>query len=96
MKSFKISFYESTNGELIKLKELFRLCEAVADLVRNPPPEFFQMLETHFPINGWAEVGEDTGNVYVVFAPRDSVFQDSEKEAFRDWLDTITPSDFLK
>ncbi len=95
MKSFKISFYKSESGELVKIKELFRLADSIDELVAAPPQEFFDMLSDYFPLQGWAEMEENRANVYVIFAPRAAEgVSDIEVNDFREWLDNIKPADF--
>lgn len=95
MKSFKISFYKSEGGELIKIRELFRLADSIDELVASPPQEFMEMLNDYFPLQGWAEMEENRANVYVIFAPRAAEGdKDVEVNDFRKWLDNIKPADF--
>ncbi|HOX28059.1 MAG TPA: hypothetical protein PLQ76_02765 [bacterium] len=94
MKSFKINFYKSENGSLTKVKELFRLADAVQELISNPPEEFFEMLVDHFPLHGWVEMEEEKANVFVIFVPRGSALHDFEREQFRKWLENASPADF--
>lgn len=94
MKSFKITFYVSENGELVKAKEFFRFAENLKSLVANPPEEFFEMLESCFPMHGWAEIEQETANVFVIFTPRNINLQEVNKDEFRHWLENLKPSDF--
>jgi hypothetical protein len=104
VKPFKIVFYLSHKGELTLLKTLYRQAEKLVDLVMDPPPEFFELLESHIPIHGWAEIDDDSACVFVIFAPRGSTpretesftsrLVDAEEMQFRDWLNQVKPSDF--
>jgi hypothetical protein len=96
VKSFKIVFYKSQNGELVKVREFFRLAENITQLVADPPGEFFQMLEFFLPIHGWAEIEEKSASVFVIFTPRDTKLQEMENDEFKKWLENIKPDDFSK
>lgn len=104
-KTFKIVFYISDNGELAHIKTLYREAEQIAELVEDPPEEFFAMLGDNLPIHGWAEIEDEKAVVFVIFAPRTENDQtrrelispaDSldERQQFRTWLSQIKPSDF--
>jgi hypothetical protein len=94
MRSFKILFYESRMGELVKVKEFFRLAEQISDLVQNPPPEFFEMLESSMPMHGWAEIDEERATVFVIFVPRGGELKEVDRKDFVDWLQKVKPGDF--
>jgi len=94
VKSFKIVFYRSENGELVKVREFYRFAEGLFELVENPPQEFIDMLEFFVPMHGWAEMEERRANVFVIFTPRDTRLQEFEKSEFRKWLENIKPADF--
>ena len=96
LKNFKIVFYKSELGELVKVKEFFRRAETLQELVADPPDEFFDMLGSFFPLHGWAEIGKENATVFVIFAPRadGGRLPDIEETEFQDWLGNVRPSDF--
>lgn len=104
MKPFKIVFLLSHKGELKQLKTLYRQAEKLVDLIMDPPAEFFELLESHIPIHGWAEIDDTSACVFVIFAPRSdppretesftSQLVDAEEMQFREWLSQVKPSDF--
>lgn len=96
MKSFKIVFYKSERGQLVHAGTCYRRAVDVADLMDNPPGEFSDLLMTHTPIHGWAEVEESGGTVFVIFAFRTVPLgtPENEVEQFSDWLNDVKPSDF--
>jgi hypothetical protein len=104
-KTFKIVFYVSDNGELAHAKTLYREAEQIAELVEDPPEEFFAMLGDNLPIHGWAEIEDEKAVVFVIFAPRTEADNtrrelispgdaNDERNRFRMWLSQIKPSDF--
>lgn len=94
MKNFKIVFYKSDLGELVKLKEFFKEAEAVNDLVQDPPDEFIDMLGSFFPVHGWAELEKRNSTIYVIFAEREEKLETINEDDFKDWLNGASPSDF--
>ena len=96
MKSFKIVFYKSEGGEIVHVKTFFRLAEQLADLIKDPPEEFFDMLDDYSPMHGWAEVEPTRCTVFVIFVPKNAahVTTDDEASQFREWLGNVKPSDF--
>jgi len=97
LRNFKIIFYKSELGELVKVKEFFREAEAIQDLVSDPPDEFFDMLGSFFPVHGWAEIEKEASTVFVIFAPRNKkldVLGDVDENEFQVWLENVQPSDF--
>ncbi len=92
--TFRVVFYRSENGELIKVREFARTAASVNDLVSDPPQEFLDMLGDFIPIHGWAEINTENTVVYVIFATRfDSNLEDIGKDDFHIWLDEAKPSD---
>ena len=94
MRNFKIVFYKSELGELIKIKEFYREAAAIHDLVANPPEEFFEMLDSFSPVHGWAELDKTSSTIYVIFAPRGKRLQEIENTEFLEWLESVSPADF--
>lgn len=94
MKNFRIVFYKSDLGELVKLKEFFKEAEAVNDLVSDPPDEFIDMLGTFFPVHGWAEIEKRNSTIYVIFAEREEKLETVDADEFTEWLKEVSPSDF--
>ena len=94
MRSFKIAFYKSEQGELTKIREFFRLANTVDELVSNPPEEFMDMLTEFVPLQGWVEMEPDKASVFVIFTPREGKIMDAEREEFSRWLENIKPADF--
>ncbi len=94
MKTFKISFYKSEMGELVKVREFFRLANTVDELVANPPEEFMDMLAEFLPLQGWVEMERDKASVFVIFTSRENRPKDHEVEEFGKWLENIKPADF--
>ena len=94
MRSFKILFYVSRGGELVKVKEFFRLAEKLSDLVKNPPQEFFEMIESSLPMHGWAEIDEERATVFVIFVPRGGELTEVDRKDFVNWLQKVKPGDF--
>lgn len=93
MPSFKILFYRSEGGELVKVREFYRVANALSDLVQTPPKEFFDMLEDSLPMHGWAEVDEGRVTVFLIFVPRPGDLGEVDHDEFVDWLRNIKPSD---
>jgi len=94
LQTFKIVFYKSHQGNLLKVKEFYRQAEELQELIADPPDEFFEMLNTFMPVHGWAEIEGENNTVYVIFAPRDTRLEDVEESEFQDWLDHVRPGDF--
>jgi len=95
-KSFKIVFYKSEMGELVKVMTLYRMAEQLSDLINDPPKEFFEMLGEYAPVHGWAEIEDTRAAVFVIFARHGMERTGTAEEAkhFRDWLESVKPSDF--
>ncbi len=93
MRSFKIVFYKSESGELVKMKEFFREVDGLQELIADPPDEFFEMLGSFFPVHGWAEMDRERSTVFVVFAPRESDLDEIDNDEFKDWLNSVSPGD---
>ncbi len=93
MRTFKIIFYKSEKGELVKAQEVFRLANSINELVEAPPQEFFDMLDDYFPLHGWAEIEERRATIFVIFTKRKANLQDIDRKDFKEWLESVNPSD---
>lgn len=96
MKSFRIVFYKSEEGELIKIKEFVKEAVKLQDLIQDPPDEFFEMLKNYAPVHGWAEMEPVASTVFVIFTERSRKLPEENDEDFKNWLAEVRPSDFGK